>query len=85
MLRALALAFATLFIFIRSCFRVAELSSGFASALANDQVTFMVLEGAMIVLASLALTVFHPGRCFDGGWKNATYSFGTSGAGSKTA
>jgi hypothetical protein len=77
-------AFATLFIFTRSCFRVAELSGSFESALANDQSTFMVLEDALIILASLTLTAFHPGRCFDSGWQNAMYSFRTSGTASKT-
>jgi hypothetical protein len=73
-----ALAFATLFILIRSCFRVAELSGGFGSSLANDEITFMVLEGGMIISATLALTIFHPGRAFDGGWAKAGYKFRTS-------
>ncbi|KAI9731475.1 MAG: hypothetical protein M1835_003523, partial [Candelina submexicana] len=42
-----ALSLATLTIFVRSVFRVAELSQGFDGSLANDQVTFMILEGAM--------------------------------------
>ncbi len=70
-----ALVFATIFIFVRSCFRVAELSGGFGSALANNQITFMILEGAMIVSACLCLTFFHPGRAFGGGWKTAGYKF----------
>lgn len=74
-----ALIIATIFIFIRSCFRVAELSGGFGSALANDQITFMILEGAMIVSACLCLTLFHPGRAFAGGWKSAGYAFRTRG------
>jgi len=72
-----ALAFATLFILIRSCFRVAELSGGFGSSLANDEITFMILEGGMIISATLALTIFHPGRAFDGGWAKAGYKFRT--------
>ena len=73
----IALAFATLFILIRSCFRVAELSGGFGSALANDEVTFMVLEGGMVISATLALTILHPGKAFDGGWAKAGYRFRT--------
>lgn len=72
-----ALAFTTLFILIRSCFRVAELSGGFGSALANNEITFMILEGGMIVSATLALTIFHPGRAFDGGWATSGYKFRT--------
>jgi len=45
---------------------VAELSSGFSGALANNEPVFMVLEGPMIMIAAVALTVFHPGFCF--GW-----------------
>jgi hypothetical protein len=43
--------------------------------LANNQITFMILEGAMIVSACLCLTFFHPGRAFGGGWKTAGYKF----------
>lgn len=68
------LSLATVTIFIRSVFRVAELKGGFHSRLANDEVDFMVLEGAMIVLATLALTVLHPGFCFDGLWKQTKWS-----------
>ena len=64
-----ALALATLCIFIRSCFRVAELRGGFNGALANQQVTFMILEGAMIVIACIALTMAHPGLVFGKAYK----------------
>ncbi|RAH55815.1 RTA1-domain-containing protein [Aspergillus piperis CBS 112811] len=63
------LSLATITIFIRSVFRVSELKGGFHSKLANDEVKFMVLEGAMIVLATSAMTVFHPGFCFGALWK----------------
>ncbi|KAJ5810977.1 RTA1 domain protein [Penicillium robsamsonii] len=59
-----ALVVATITIFIRSCFRVAELKGGFGSDLANDQVAFMILEGAMIIIACSALTAIHPGVVF---------------------
>jgi hypothetical protein len=72
----LALGLATLLILIRSSFRVAELSEGFASALANNQVTFMVLEGGMVASAVILLTVLHPGLVFERkGWKDAGWSF----------
>lgn len=31
----------------------------------------MVFEGPMIIIAVTALTVFHPGRVFDGLWKES--------------
>lgn len=57
----IAIFLAGLFIFVRSVFRCAELSNGFGGALANDQITFMVLEGTMMILACGLLTFFHPG------------------------
>ncbi|CZT16024.1 related to RTA1 domain protein [Ramularia collo-cygni] len=59
------LAIATITIFIRCVFRVAELQSGFKGELFNHEVTFMFLEGPMIIIASVFLTIFHPGVvCF---------------------
>ncbi|KAF2144367.1 uncharacterized protein K452DRAFT_222702 [Aplosporella prunicola CBS 121167] len=63
-----ALAAATVLIFVRCCFRVAELNEGFNGELANDEVIFMILEGPMIILACACLTVFHPGISFGGRW-----------------
>jgi RTA1 like protein len=56
-----ALGVATVAIYIRSVFRVAELQQGFQSRFANNEITFMVLEGGMIVVATIALTALHPG------------------------
>jgi hypothetical protein len=75
LITAPGLALATITIFVRSVFRVAELKGGFHSALANDQVLFMVLEGAMIVIAILCLTVLHPGVCFGGLWNQTTWTW----------
>ena len=68
-----ALAVATLTIFVRSVYRVAELSQGFDGALANQEVSFMILEGVMILIAVLALTIFHPGVAFAGHWADANF------------
>ncbi|KAK4101608.1 RTA1-domain-containing protein [Parathielavia hyrcaniae] len=57
----LAVLLAGVFIFVRSVFRCAELSEGFGGPLANDEVTFMVLEATMIGLACILLTASHPG------------------------
>jgi hypothetical protein len=40
---------------------VAELNGGYNSDLANDEVTFMILEGAMVSITCLYLTIMHPG------------------------
>ncbi|KAF7713847.1 Uncharacterized protein PECH_000840 [Penicillium ucsense] len=71
-----ALAAATILLFIRAVYRVAELSGGFRGRLAQDEVLFMVLDGAMVLLACIILTVFHPGLAFDGVWKEASFRWG---------
>ena len=63
-----ALAFATLCIFIRSVYRVAELSEGWEGSLIKNQDTFVDLEGVMVLTAVLALNAFHPGFCFREGY-----------------
>lgn len=78
---SVALALAGVFIFVRSVFRCAELSAGYNGPLANDEVTFMVLEGAMITLACLLLTTFHPGLVVGTeGWRAASWKAGKRGA-----
>ncbi|KAJ5619675.1 Efflux pump himE [Penicillium lagena] len=72
-----ALAVATVFLFIRAVFRVAELSGGFRGKLAQKQVLFMVLDGAMVLLACIILMVFHPGPAFSGVWERASFHWGS--------
>lgn len=69
----IALGCATLAIFVRSVFRCAEMSEGFSGKLANDQITFMILEGAMICLSVIFLTVLHPGLVWKGQWRDAMW------------
>ncbi|KAH8690283.1 putative RTA1 domain protein [Talaromyces proteolyticus] len=76
-----ALVVATVTIFVRSVFRCAELSGGFHGPLANDEVTFMVLEGAMISIAVIALTVFHPGWVWKELWSQAVWHLRSSNDG----
>ncbi|KAL4736085.1 RTA1 like protein-domain-containing protein [Aspergillus similis] len=77
-----ALSIATLVIIVRSVFRCAELSEGFDGELANDEVTFMILEATMIGIAVICLTVFHPGVVWKGQWNQAVWS--TRGKSGKT-
>ncbi|KAI9888105.1 MAG: hypothetical protein M1823_000040 [Watsoniomyces obsoletus] len=60
----LVIVIATFTIFIRSVYRVVELSAGFSSELARDEPSFMILEGGMLVIACVALTAVHPGIAF---------------------
>lgn len=77
-----SLGVATLTIFIRSVFRCAELSGGFNGSLANNEVTFMVLDGAMISIAVIGLTLLHPGLIWRGEWRELAKSM-TAGKDSK--
>lgn len=70
-----ALAFATLCIFTRSVYRVAELSEGWTGHLIETQKYFIGLEGAIVASAVLSLNAFHPGLCFREGY-SARKSFG---------
>ncbi|KIX01232.1 uncharacterized protein Z518_08957 [Rhinocladiella mackenziei CBS 650.93] len=71
----IAVGIATIAILIRCSFRVAELSEGFGSDLANNEVMFMVLDGAMMVIAVLVLTIGHPGPALGVAWKNGGFKF----------
>ncbi|RGP67201.1 hypothetical protein FLONG3_8596 [Fusarium longipes] len=71
-----ALSLATFCILWRSAFRVAELSKGWEGPIMGDQYMFVGFEGILIVVAVVALNVFHPAICMrelldldDGGLK----------------
>jgi hypothetical protein len=74
----IALALATLCIFTRSVYRVAELSEGWGGHLIKTQKYFIGLEGAIVGLAVLSLNAFHPGLCFrEGSEERVRLGFGT--------
>lgn len=74
-----SLAAASLLIIIRSVFRCAELQEGFDGPMANDETSFMILEGAMICASVIALTVFHPGWTWKGQWGDAVWNLRKKG------
>lgn len=74
-----ALALATVCIFWRSVYRVAELAGGWTGELMKKQNLFIAFEGVMVVVAVLALNVFHPALCF----KEGVMGEGGLGAGRK--
>ncbi len=61
-----ALTLATICIFWRSVYRVAELAQGWTGDLIKRQNLFIAFEGVMVVVAVLALNAFHPAVCFQG-------------------
>ena len=71
-----ALAISTVTILARSAYRVAELSQGFSGSLFNNEITFMILEGAMVAIACTFLTVAYPGYAFKGSWTQMGFRWG---------
>lgn len=69
----IALGLATVCIFIRSVYRVAELSEGWTGALIQNQRLFIGFEGAMVIAAVSVLNAFHPGYCFREGYEQKSY------------
>ncbi|KUJ12280.1 RTA1-domain-containing protein [Mollisia scopiformis] len=59
---AVGVAYCT--IFIRCVYRIAEMAGGWSNPIMQDQIAFIILDGAMCVVAVVALNVFHPGFLF---------------------
>ncbi|CAM1506038.1 Fc.00g056790.m01.CDS01 [Cosmosporella sp. VM-42] len=51
-------------IFIRCVYRIAEMRGGWGNPIMKDQIAFIILEGCMILFATTAQTVLHPGHFF---------------------
>ena len=73
MMHFAALSISTLAILIRCSFRVAELSGGFNGSLANNQISFMILDGAMMVITVTLLTTAHPGFTIGAIWQAGNF------------
>jgi len=70
-----AVLLATTTLFIRTVFRSVELSEGFGGKLANEEVTFMILDGVMVIIATICMTGMHPGFAFGKRWNDASFAF----------
>lgn len=57
-----AFVVATLAIYLRTCFRLAETAEGLGGELYSNEIYFAVLEFAPVILAVLLFNAFHPGR-----------------------
>ena len=70
-----ALMLATVLVFWRSCYRVAELNQGWTGPLTYNQNLFIGFEGVLMVIAISVLGIFHPALCMGdvmGGIKSDT-------------
>jgi hypothetical protein len=79
-----SLLVATLAILARSIFRAMELWGGFEGELWNNETEFLILDGAMIALAVLLLSVLHPGPAFGAEWHAAGWSLRSKKGGKKS-
>ncbi|KAK6523628.1 hypothetical protein TWF281_001609 [Arthrobotrys megalospora] len=59
-----ALGLATVALYVRSVYRIAELSGGYTGHLAKDEMAFCILEAVMIAILALITAAFHPGYGF---------------------
>ncbi|KAK9453528.1 RTA1 like protein-domain-containing protein [Dipodascopsis uninucleata] len=59
-----AVAVAVLFVFIRSVYRVVELSMGWSGYTMTHEAFFLVLDGLMVCIALFCVLVFYPGKYF---------------------
>lgn len=65
-------------LFVRSCWRAAELSGGFNGPLASKEGVFIALDSIPILAMSVILIVVHPGFWFRGQRHSASSSLSTS-------
>ncbi|KAK9485593.1 RTA1 like protein-domain-containing protein [Lipomyces starkeyi] len=56
-----AVAAAVLLVFVRSMYRVVELSTGWSGYLMTEEGYFLVLDALMVALTSWTMWIFHPG------------------------
>lgn len=55
-----AMIFSTLLIFVRSIYRVIELLDGWTGPIISNEMLFCVLDGLMVLLATLVFNFIHP-------------------------
>lgn len=61
-----ALIVAVVTVFVRCCYRLAQMVSGWSGYLSVHENYFIILDGVMMSLCGLTMTVFHPGFAFKG-------------------
>lgn len=59
-----AISVSVILIFVRSIYRLIEMSEGWSSQLAKKEIYFNILEGLMISLAGLIMCIFSPGLIY---------------------
>ncbi|KAI1416242.1 RTA1-domain-containing protein [Hypoxylon sp. FL1857] len=57
-----ALSLATVLLIIRTAYRTVVIAEGYGSSIAQSEILLLILDGLMILVATLLLLVFFPGR-----------------------
>ena len=52
-----------------------DICLSYSTTFRNNETDFLVLDGAMIVIATVCLTAIHPGVAFGGIWQAADWNF----------
>jgi hypothetical protein len=60
----LGLILSFLAVFTRCVFRIAEMAGGWRNPIMQSEKDFIALDGCLVALAVLLLSIFHPGYCF---------------------
>ncbi|KAH0595389.1 hypothetical protein MHUMG1_06564 [Metarhizium humberi] len=55
-----------------SIYRIVELAGGVDAGLFQNEVAFMIMDGALPLVSATLLTVFHPGAAFGAAWKETS-------------
>ncbi|KAI0137926.1 RTA1-domain-containing protein [Hypoxylon sp. NC0597] len=63
-----ALALTTLLLILRTAYRIVVIAEGYGSSIAQSEVLLLILDGLMVLLATLLLLVFFPGRILRDSW-----------------
>ncbi|KAI0482188.1 RTA1 like protein-domain-containing protein [Xylariaceae sp. FL0804] len=59
-----AFALAITLLSARTAYRIVDIAEGYTSSIAQDETLFLVVDGVLVLLAALLLTVFFPARAF---------------------
>ncbi|OJD17582.1 hypothetical protein AJ78_02333 [Emergomyces pasteurianus Ep9510] len=60
----ISLAISFFVLFVRCTYRIAEMAGGWSNHIMQDEISFVILEGVMCIIAAILLTTFHPGTHF---------------------
>ncbi|KAI0842580.1 RTA1-domain-containing protein [Hypoxylon sp. FL0890] len=67
-----ALSLSTLLLIIRTAYRTVVIAEGYHSSIAQSEILLLVLDGLMVLLATLLLLLFFPGRILRDSWSQTS-------------